>query len=166
MIENYVKVNNQKDILKIGLTDMNDKPILDEKGEVVYWQFDLGDIELPLKFNKCEAEHKQNIKNLKHQFFLIDKKTDKKGKYLLSANEEEKAKALRDFYRAEEKTLDLFLGEGGVKKFLDGRGYYWDMFNDIASAIEPILPLLEKSMSSIEDRIKEKYENKESAVLG
>ena len=165
MIENYVKVNNQKDILKIGLTDMNDKPILDEKGEVVYWQFDLGDIELPLKFNKCEAEHKQNIKNLKHQFFLIDKKTDKKGKYLLSANEEEKAKALRDFYRAEEKTLDLFLGEGGVKKFLDGRGYYWDMFNNIASAIEPILPLLEKSMSSIEDRIKEKYENKESAVL-
>lgn len=165
MIENYVKVNNQKDILRIGLKDMNDKPILDEKGEVVYWQFDLGDIELPLKFNKCEAEHKQNIKNLKHQFFLIDKKQDKKGKYLLSANEEEKAKALRDFYRAEEKTLDLFLGEGGVKKFLNGRNYYWDMFNDIASAIEPILPLLEKSMSSIEDRIKEKYESKESKVL-
>ena len=79
MIENYVKVNNQKDILKIGLSDMNEKPILDEKGEVVYWQFDLGDIELPLKFNKCEADHKQNIKNLKHQFFLIDKKTRQKG---------------------------------------------------------------------------------------
>lgn len=165
MIDKFIQIENNKDILKIGLKDKNGKPILDKKGEVVYWEFDLADIELPLKYNKCEYEHKRNTQNVRNQFVIIDKRQDKKGKYLLSANEEEKAKVLVEFYKAEEKTLDLFLGEGGVKKFLNGRNYYWDMFDDISKAVEPILPLFKNTMDNITDRIKGKYSDKEENVL-
>lgn len=162
----YINLKNDKDILRIGLRDSNGKDILDEKGEVTYWQFDLADIELPLKFNKSEFQHKRNIENLRNQFIIIDKKEDKKGKYLLSFNEEEKAKALLVFYKEEEKALDMFLGENGVKKFLNGRNYYWDMFDDIADALIPVLPMLERNLKSIEERIKDKYkETKEEDVL-
>lgn len=165
MIDNYVNINTKKDILKIGLKDENDKPILDEKGEVVFWQFDLGDIELPLKYNQCEREHRKNQQDVRMRFIAIDKKEDVKGKYLLSRNEEEKLKVLKDYYCAEEKTLNLFLGDNGVKKFLNGRNYYWDMFEDISEVLKPVLPLFENSLTSISDRIKDKYSKKEENVI-
>jgi len=165
MIDKFVKIENDRDILRIGLTDKNDKPILDEKGEVVYWQFDLADIELPLKYSKCEADHRKNQQNVKMKFIVIDKKQDKKGKYLLSSNEEEKAKVLVEFYKAEEKALDLFLGEGGTKKFLNGRNYYWDMFEDISKTVEPVLPMFKNTMDNITNRIKNKYSDKEENVI-
>lgn len=159
MIENFVKVENDKDILRIGLRDSNDKPILDEKGEVVYWEFDLANIELPLKWNRLEYQHKKNVEYVRNMFIAIDKKQDVKGKFLMSRNEEEKLKILTEYYKKEEELLDAFIGEGGTKKFLNGRNYYWDMYEDINNALVPVLPLFEKSFASIENRIKGKYNN-------
>jgi len=57
------------------------------------------------------------------------------------------------------EALDLFLGEGGTKKLLNGRKPYYEMYDDINDILEPILPKLQKTAEDIEDRIKQKYSN-------
>lgn len=161
----HIKIKDRKDILKIGLRNMNDEPILDDKGEIVYWEFDLGDIELPLRYQEIIEKHNKNTQWIKNQFLVINKRQDNKGKKLLSKNEEDKIKLMKEYYQKEVETLDMFLGKNGVKKFLNGRGYYFEMFDDIAEAIEPILPKLETTFKGIEDRIKDKYSNKEDNIL-
>ena len=64
---------------------------------------------------------------------------------------------MNEFYKKEEDLLDVFLGKSGVKKYLNGRNYYWDMFNDINEALEPLLPLFQNTMDNIGNRIKDKY---------
>lgn len=160
-----IKINNQKDILKIGLTDMNDKPILDEKGEVVYWEFDLTDVELLLKYQQIEPTHKKNVQWLKNQLLIIEKRQDVKGKSFLSKNEEDKVKAIKTYYQKEAENINTFLGKKGVEKFLNGRNYYFEMFDDIADVLEEILPIINKKMKSITALIKEKYKKEEENVL-
>lgn len=123
------------------------------------------DIELPLRLNQSELEHKKNLQNLKMQIMVIDKKQDKKGKQMLSWKEEEKIKAYRDFYNKEMKALDLFLGEGGTLKLLNGRKPYYSMYEDIGEIIEPIMPLIKQRTDNIISNIKEKYANKQSDVI-
>lgn len=151
--ENFVQLKKDS-ILRVGIKTVDGE----ETGE--YLQFDLEDIELPLKMNECEARHKSNVRNLKNQFIIIDKKQDKKGKYLLSWKEEEKLKALKEFYLQEEKALDLFLGENGTKKLLNGRNPYYSMYEDINDIIEPILPKLKIRADDITKKIQEKYSNR------
>lgn len=124
-----------------------------------YIEFDLEDISLPIKLNKCDIEHSKNVEWLKMQLQIIDNREDKKGKYLLSYNEEEKIRKIAEFYEKEEKALDLFLGKGGTKKLLNGRNPYVTMYDDINDMLEPILPKLEINANSIIDKIKEKYKN-------
>ena len=128
-------------------------------------EFDLEDIELPLKLNQCELEHKKNVQNLHAQIIIIDKKQDKKGKQLLSWKEEEKIKAFSDFYKKETKALDLFLGEGGTAKLLNGRKPYYSMYEDISDILEPIMPMIQERTESITDKIKAKYSSKKSEVI-
>ncbi len=161
----FIKVKNNEDILKIGLKDENDKPILDEKGEVVFWEFNLGDLEIPLKWSKIVETHKKNRNWLKSQFVIIEKKEDVKGKNLLSKKEEEKIKIVNDYYKKEIENYNTFLGENGVEKFLNGNKPYWEMFEHIDEAIEQILPKFEVVIGNIDNKIKEKYSNKESNVL-
>ena len=146
-------------ILRIGIKESDGK----DTGNVL--EFDLEDIELPFRLQECVEQHKKNVQFLKNQFIIIDKKKDKKGKKLFSANEEAKIKALQDFYKKEISALDLFLGEGGTYKILNGRKPYYTMFEDINDYLEPLLPLMQKKAGSIEDKIKAKYSKKESNVL-
>lgn len=157
-MEEFIQLK-KSNILKIGIKDFEGK----ETGE--HLEFDMEDIELPLKLNKCEIEHRRNVKYVHDQFTVIDKREDKKGKFLLSANEEEKCKVLSEFYKREMEALDLFVGVGGTKKLLNGRNPYWNMYDDINEMLEPILPLLKKSIDNIPSQIKEKYNSKEEAVL-
>ena len=99
------------------------------------------------------------------QIMVIDKKQDKKGKQMLSWKEEEKIKAYKDFYNKEMKALDLFLGEGGTLKLLNGRKPYYSMYEDIGEIIEPIMPLIKQRTDNIISNIKEKYANKQSDVI-
>lgn len=130
-----------------------------------YLEFDLEDIELPIKLQQCLEEHKKNEQFIKSQFIIINKRQDKKGKKLYSANEEAKIKAMQEFYKREMSCLDLFLGQGGTEKILNGRNPYYTMFDDINEYLEPILPLLTEKAVSIEERIKQKYSNKENDVM-
>ena len=124
-----------------------------------YLEFDLEDIELPLRLNECNEMHKKNIEYLKTQLAIIDKKEDHKGKKILSWKEEEKLKLLKRVYEDEMKALDLFIGEGKTQMILDlmGRKPYLTMYDDIGRIIEPILPKLKINVDSIKDKIKKKY---------
>ena len=141
-------------ILKIGIKDENGV----DTGE--HLEFDLEDIELPLRLNECEAKHRKNLEFIKMQFLIIDKKEDKKGKFILSLKEEEKMKVLQEFYKREMEALDLFLGKNGTKKLLNGRNPYYSMYEDINEILEPIMPKLKLKADDIANKIKEKYSKK------
>lgn len=161
----YINLKERKDILQLGFKDKDDNILKDEKGKEVFIEFDLGDIELPLKYNKCINQIEQARKNLKAQFIIIDKKQDHKGKQLLSSNEIEKVKATKQFYKDMEIAMDLFLGQGGTKKFLNGRNPYWEMWDDIDDMLKPYYPKMKLTINDMTDRIKEKYKVTESDVL-
>ena len=59
---------------------------------------------------------KKNKENLRNQILIIDKRQDVKGKKLLSKNEEDKIKAVSDFFKKEIEVYNMFLGENGVEK--------------------------------------------------
>jgi hypothetical protein len=141
-------------ILRIGIKDIEGK----DTGE--HLEFDMEDIELPLRLNECEARHRKNLEFLKMQFVIIDKKEDKKGKFILSWKEEEKLKILQEFYKREMEALDLFLGQNGTNKLLNGRKPYYSMYEDINDMLVPILPKLKLKADDIANKIKEKYSNK------
>ena len=157
-MENFIQLKKDN-ILRIGIKTADGK----DTGE--HLEFDLEDLELPLRLNQSELEHKKNLKNLKMQTMIIDKKQDKKGKQMLSWKEEEKIKAYKDFYNKEMKALDLFLGEGGTLKLLNGRKPYYSMYEDIGEIIEPIMPLIQQRTQDITNTIKQKYKNKQSDVI-
>lgn len=157
-MENFIQLKKDN-ILRIGIKTSDGV----DTGE--HLEFDMEDIELPLRLNQSELEHKKNLQNLKMQIMVIDKKQDKKGKQMLSWKEEEKIKAYKDFYNKEMKALDLFLGEGGTLKLLNGRKPYYSMYEDIGEIIEPIMPLIKQRTDNIISNIKEKYANKQSDVI-
>lgn len=157
-MENFIQLKKDN-ILRIGIKTADGK----ETGE--HLEFDMEDVELPLRLNECEAQHRKNINDLKMKVLLIDKKEDKKGKKILSWKEEEKIKLFKEFYEKEMESLDLFLGEGGTAKLLNGRKPYYSMYEDISDMLKPILPLLKKSTDDIISKVKEKYANVKEDVL-
>ena len=158
-MENFIQLKKDS-ILRIGIKTSDGK----ETGE--HLEFDLEDIELPLRINQCDAMHRKNTEYLKMQFIIIDKKEDKKGKFILSWREEEKLKVLQEFYKREMEALDMFLGEGGTAKLLNGRKPYVTMYQDINEMLEPIMPKLKVRADDIINKVKSKYSNvKENDVL-
>lgn len=159
--ENFIQLKKDN-IIRIGIKDS------DGNDTSKFLSFDLEDITLPLRLNDCEDMHHKNVVNLRDRFIIIDKKQDVKGKKILSKNEEEKLKALEEYYRNEMKALDLFIGEGKTQMILDlmGRNPYYSMYDDISNLLEPILPKLQLNAESIKKQIISKYgKNNDSEVL-
>ncbi len=161
----YINLKERKDVLQLGFKDKDDNIIKDKEGKEIYIEFDLGDIELPLRYNRCINLIEQARKKLKTQFIIIDKKQNHQGKQLLSSNEEAKIKAVKQFYTDMENAMDLFLGQGGTKKFLNGRNPYWEMWDDIDEMIKPYYDKMNLTVNDMTNRIKEKYKVTESDVL-
>lgn len=164
-MSDYIKLKERKEILKLGIIDENNSIVKDKNGNEVYIEFDLGDIELPLKYNECINLIKKARISLKNQFIIIDKQQDHKGKQLLSKNETEKAKALKKFYQDMEVAMDVFWGKGGTRKFLNGRNPYWEMFDDLSEAIEPYMDKMKLTVNDMTNRIKNKYKVQEKGIL-
>ena len=138
----------------------------DGKDTGEYLEFQLDDIELPLRYQELIEKDKKNKENLRNQMLIIDKREDVKGKKLLSKNEEDKIKALNDFFLKEVEVYNMFLGPRGVEKLLNGRKFTWITLKEIDDIIEKqISPLLERNMKSIEENIKSKYGQKDKEVL-
>lgn len=162
----YITLKKRKDILKLGLKDEAGKVITDISGNEVFLEFDLGDIDLPLKYSRCINAVDIAKKNLKAQFIMIDKRKDqKRGKNRLSTNDEARVKAIKQFYKEMETAMDMFLGIGGTRKFLNGKEPYWEMWDDIDEMLKPYYEKMHLTLSDMTDRIKEKYKVRESEVL-
>lgn len=162
MTDNFIQLN-KGDVLRLEIRTSDGK----STGE--FLEFDLEDIELPLKYQELIEKDKKNKENLKNQFLIIDKRQDVKGKKLMSKNEEDKIKALNDFFKKEEEIYNMFLGENGVKKLLNGRKLGWTSLSSIDEIIEKqIIKHLDLSMDSITKKVKEKYsqaKNRNKEVL-
>ena len=151
MKDNFIQLK-EDNILRLGIKTAAGE----DTGE--HLEFDLEDIELPLKYQELIEKEKKNRTNLKNQITIIEKRQDVKGKKLMSKNEEDKIKAINEFFKNEAEILDMFLGEGGVNKLLNGRKLGWTSLEEINEIIEKqIAPHLEVNMQAIADKIKDKY---------
>lgn len=154
-----IRLNTKNSILIFNLEDENGLT-----GESL--TFDMEGMDLLYNYEECVKQHQLATEWLNNQLLIVDKETDKKGKYILSKNDKKKLDILKEYYQKEEKALDLFLGENGTKKMLNGRKPYLGMFKDISDSLEPILPKLKISLDNIPNRIKEKYsKEKEDNIL-
>jgi predicted RNA-binding protein (virulence factor B family) len=151
MTDNTIKLNKDN-ILRLQI--VTDKG--EDTGECL--EFDLEDIELLLRYQELIEIDKKNKEHLKNEFIIIDKRQDVKGKKLLSKNEEDKLKALNDFFNKEKEVYNMFLGERGVEKLLNGRKLGWTSLQEIDEIIEKqIAPYLDINMKTITDKVKAKY---------
>ncbi len=157
----YIQLKKRKDILRLGIKDSDGNIVLDKKNNEVCIEFNLGDIELPIKYNQCVTQIKNAQQDLKNKIIIINRQKDRKGKGFLSHNEEEKAKAIKEFYRKMENSMDIFLGKGGTKKFLNGRSIYWEVWDDISEALQPHMDKLQLTVDDMVNSIKNKYSLKE-----
>lgn len=151
MTDNFIQLN-KNDVLRLGIRTEDGK----DTGE--YLEFDLEDIELPLRYQDLIEKDKKNKEQLRNQMLIIDKRQDVKGKKLLSKNEEDKIKALNEFFNKEVEVYNMFLGENGVQKLLNGRKIGWTTLQEIDEIIEKqVAPHLDLSMTNITKKVKEKY---------
>lgn len=159
MEENIIQLK-EDNILRIGIQDAKGKPT----GE--HLEFDLEDIELPSRLEQCYKEHNENMQEVQRELLVLSKKQDGVVKdSLFTKNQQEQLKILKKFYEKEEKCLDLFLGENGTKKLLNGRKPYIGMFADITEMLEPIYPKLQLRTDNILKQIKSKYGKEDNNTI-
>ena len=156
MKDNYIQLNKD-DRLKLEIFTEDGK----STGE--YLVFDLEDIELPLKYQQLVDDHKKNLQWIKNQEVIIKKREDVKGKKLLSKNEEDLMIAYKEFFNKETEIYNMFLGENGVQKLLNGRQIGWTRLREIDGIIEKyIVPQLNISKDKIINKIKTTYGNQDN----
>lgn len=164
-MEAEVNITKSDNIIQLKNDDILRLKIVDTEGNYTgnQLEFDLSDIELPLRYQKIIEEDKKNRTYLKNQFTIIDKREDHKGKKLLSSNEEAKIKAMAEFFKKEKEIYNMFLGENGVEKLLNGRKLTLNTLSEIDEIIEKtILPKMEINAKSVKDKIMSKYSVKEN----
>ena len=150
-MKDYIQLQKD-DVLRLGIKDSEGN----DTGE--HLEFNLSDIELPLRYQELVEKHKKNLEQVRNQMLIIDRRQDVKGKKLLSKNEEDKIKAVNEFFMKEIQVYNMFLGPRGVEKLLNGRKFTWTTLQEIDEIIEKqIAPHLDLSMKNITDKIKEKY---------
>ena len=152
----------QDNLLKIGIKNAEGR----DTGEII--TIDLEDIELPLKAQKSEEMIKNNNRWLQAQRLMIENRPDKKGKKLLSANDEALLKTVNEYYKRQTEAYELVLGKGSIKKILCGREMYITFFTDLDKELEKLKPLLNKNALDIKEKIKSivtKYSQEDSDVM-
>ena len=124
-----------------------------------YLEFDLEDIELPLKYAELIEEDKKNKKWLRDEQLIIDKRQDVQVKgELMSKNTIDKFKALETFFKKEVEIYNGFLGKNGVQKLLNGQKVGWTTLEMVDEIIEEqIVPYLDLTLKNITEKVKEKY---------
>ena len=152
----------QDNLFKIGIKNAEGE----DTGEII--TIDLEDIKLPLKCQESEKMIKDNNRWLQAQRIMIEKRPDKKGKKLLSANEEALLKLVNEYYEKQTKAYELVLGEGAIKKILCGREMYITFFSDLEEQMKKLKSKLNQNAVDIKEKIKsitEKYGKKDSDVM-
>lgn len=153
----YIKIQ-KRDTFRLGILDENDKPKLDNKGNELYIEFDLEDINTIENYSKCAHLVKKAHEMLRNDLLIIDKKEYPKSKNKNALSEKENAQynALKKYYKSLEDAMNLFLGKGGVQKIF-GNSRYFEMFDDLNEMLKPIMPKLNLNVENIKAKIKSKY---------
>ena len=152
---NIIQLEEDEDILIFNIYDEKGK----DTGETI--EFNLEDIGLLLRYQEMLERDKRNRQNLQNKMIIIDKQQDHKGKKLLSSKQEAQIKAMNEFYKEEIEIYNMFLGERGVEKLLNGRAVSWTSLEKISEMIEKqILPKLTINAENIKDKIVKKYSTK------
>ena len=152
---NIIQLEEDEDILIFNIYDEKGK----DTGETI--EFNLEDIGLLLRYQEMLERDKRNRQNLQNKMIIIDKQQDHKGKKLLSSKQEAQIKAMNEFYKEEIEIYNMFLGERGVEKLLNGRSVSWTSLEKISEMIEKqILPKLTINAENIKDKIVKKYSTK------
>ena len=153
MENNYIQLKKDN-ILRLGIKDSEGN----DTGNVL--EFDLEDASLLLRYQELVEKEKKNRIWLNNQFLIIDKKQDHKGKKLLSSNEQAKLESINEFFKREKEVLDMFLGEGGTDKLLNGRKMGWTSLQEINDiVVNQISPYIDKSMDNLTNKVKELYKD-------
>ena len=159
MTDNIIKLNKSNTLKLEIFTDEGT-----DTGE--YLEFDLEDIELSLRYQEMIERDKKNRDWLQKEFVIINKRQDVRGKKLLSKNEEDKLKAIKKFCDEEVEIYNMFLGENGVQKLLNGRKLGWTSLQEIDEIItNQIIPYFDKTAQDIEKKIIEKYKIEKEEVI-
>lgn len=154
--DNEIQLKKNEDVLRLGIRDAEGN----DTGN--YLEFDLQDIELPIRYQEIIEEDKKARTQLQSQLIIIERKQDHKGKKLLSSNEEAKIRAMQDFFKKEVEIYNMFLGENGVQKLLNGRKINWGTLEEINEIIDEfILPKLKENAINIKEKIEQKYGKKQ-----
>ena len=150
MDEKFIQLEKDN-VLRLGIKDANGNIT----GDVL--EFDVEDIELPMKYKELLYRDRKNKKWLRDEMLIIEKRQDSEGDFV-SKNDEDRIEAVKKFLQEEEKIYNLFLGENGVQKLLNGGKLRWTTFETIDKIIEKqILPHLNFTMENIADKVKNKY---------
>ena len=153
MTDNYIQLKKDN-VLRLRIKDSEGN----DTGNVL--EFDLEDAELFIRYHELIEKEKKNRVWINNQFLIIDKKQDHKGKKLLSSNELAKLEAVKEFFQREKEVFDMFLGDGGVDKLLNGRKMGWTSLQEISDIImEQIAPYFDNTMKNITEKVKEAYKN-------
>ena len=153
MTDNFVQLKKDN-IIRLGIKDSEGN----DTGNSL--EFDFEDASLFLRYNEMLEKEKKNRIWLNNQFLIIDRKQDHKGKKLLSSNEQAKLESVNEFFNREKEVFDMFLGEGGVDKLLNGRKIGWTSLTEISDIItNQIAPYFDKSMENITKKVKELYKD-------
>lgn len=132
-----------------------------------YLTFQVNDVELPLRYQELVEKNKKNKEWLRNQTLIIEKRQDVKGKKMLSKNEEDLYKALDEYYKRQTEVYNMFLGERGVEKLLNGQKMGWDSLHVIDEYIETyIAPYFKDSFTNLKQKIVDLYsDSKENDTI-
>lgn len=160
MEDNYIQLKKDN-VLKLGIRDAEGN----DTGN--FLEFDLEDIELPIRMQQMATKDKANRIDTQNKLKILAKKKDyKKKNEMLSFKQKEEIKILQEFYRKEVEIYNMFLGENGVEKLLNGRKLNWSALDEIDEIIEKaILPKLKINEETIKNKIMQKYGNKRDDVI-
>ena len=143
----------EDDTLQFEITDKDGNPT----GE--FLEFNMDDISLPLRYRDLIFKSRENRKNFKKDMTIINKKQDVQDKDdPMTRNELEIINLSQKYLNKEVEIYNMFLGENGVQKLLNGKPLGWDSLNKIDKLIEnQIQPIIEKHLKTMEEMIEKKY---------
>lgn len=159
-MEAYIKLKKDEDILRFKIQDENGT----DTGETL--EFDLMDLDLLDRYKAMTYKDKKAREKLQADMVMIEKMKNTKSKNAISEKNEATLKAYKEFFKEEESIYDLFLGDGGVKKLLNGRALGLTTLTEMDEIIEKyIMPKLEANVKNIKKHIAEKYKVKKDDVI-
>lgn len=159
-MKNTIKLE-EDETLQFEITDSKGNPT----GE--YLEFNMDDISLPLRYRDLYIKDRESRQWIKKEVIIINKRQDVQEKDdPMTKNEKDILEANKKFFNKEIEIYNMFLGENGVQKLLNGKPLGWESLDKIDKLIQnQIYPILKNHVKSMEEMIKNKYSQKDDAEL-